>query len=448
MTRLVVLGDTLLDVDVEGTAERLCPDAPAPVVDVTRRRYRPGGAGLTALLAARAGYDVTLVTPIGDDEYAGLLLRLLAEHVSVRPIPLRGSTVRKTRVLVGGQVLVRIDSGDGQAGDGAGAVGALEEADLVMVADYGRGSAADPALRAALAGRPVVWDPHPRGADPVRGARLVTPNRSEAMRLGNGDPVALRTAWGVDAVAITHGADGALLADGDSTEPTMITVPDDIVVPRGTDPCGAGDSFAVAAAISLSTGRNTVDAVRHAVREASRFVADGGAGALARTLPAERYGTADHGMDAVTRVRRRGGTVVATGGCFDLLHPGHLDLLRRARALGDALVVCVNSDESVARRKGPRRPVRPAEDRVRILAALDPVDAVLVFDEDTPTRLLRTLRPDVWVKGADYAGRDLPEAQTVRGYGGRVVLVPLTDGYSTTRLISAITDPAPREGAA
>jgi rfaE bifunctional protein nucleotidyltransferase chain/domain len=129
--------------------------------------------------------------------------------------------------------------------------------------------------------------------------------------------------------------------------------------------------------------------------------------------------------------------LVATGGCFDLLHPGHLSLLRQARALGDALVVCVNSDESVRRRKGPDRPIVPAADRIALLEALEPVDAVIMFDEDTPTALLETLRPDLWVKGGDYTITDLPEAPVVRRHGGQIVLIPLVSGYSTSRLVSA-----------
>jgi rfaE bifunctional protein nucleotidyltransferase chain/domain len=137
------------------------------------------------------------------------------------------------------------------------------------------------------------------------------------------------------------------------------------------------------------------------------------------------------------RIRRSGGRLVATGGCFDLLHRGHIELLSQARALGDALVVCLNSDDSVRRAKGPTRPLVAQDDRARVLEALGCVDGVQVFDEDTPAELLSRLRPDVWVKGADYADRPLPERDTVERFGGRVVLLPVVNGYSTTRLVSA-----------
>jgi rfaE bifunctional protein nucleotidyltransferase chain/domain len=134
-------------------------------------------------------------------------------------------------------------------------------------------------------------------------------------------------------------------------------------------------------------------------------------------------------------VRAAGGTVVATGGCFDLLHPGHVATLRAARGLGDCLVVCINSDESVRRLKGPSRPLVTATDRARVLEALEFVDAVVVFDEDTPAEVLDRLRPDVWAKGGDYAGRELPEAAVLEGWGGQAVVLPFVDGKSSTRLI-------------
>jgi len=187
---LVVLGDTVLDADLEGAAERLCPDAPVPVVDVTAQRRRPGGAGLAALLAAGAGPDVVLVTALGADPAGRELADLLAGQVQVVRMPLRGSTVCKTRVRAVGQSLLRIDSGDGRAADGPvddRLRDALRRAGAVLVADYGRGVTANPAVRdvlAEVAGHvPVVWDPHPKGAPPVPGCTLVTPNEAEVAGL-------------------------------------------------------------------------------------------------------------------------------------------------------------------------------------------------------------------------------------------------------------------------
>ncbi|MER6688568.1 D-glycero-beta-D-manno-heptose 1-phosphate adenylyltransferase, partial [Streptomyces minutiscleroticus] len=189
---------------------------------------------------------------------------------------------------------------------------------------------------------------------------------------------------------------------------------------------------------TLPDGALPEEAVQRAVAEAAAFVAAGGAGnaALWRDPPAGRTGRppAADPFALAEEVRARGGTVVATGGCFDLLHAGHVGLLESARRIGDCLIVCVNSDASLARRKGPGRPLNHLADRVRVLAALGSVDAVAVFEEDTPVELLSRLRPDVWVKGGDYAVDGLPEVEALRTWGGQAVLLPYLDGRSTTTL--------------
>ena len=209
------------------------------------------------------------------------------------------------------------------------------------------------------------------------------------------------------------------------------------------DACGAGDCFAAAAAQALRAGGLLTEAVTEAVRAASEFVARGGASAApSLAVPPEPgrppAGPAPAGSawDLVADVRQRGGRIVATGGCFDLLHAGHVGLLRQARRLGDCLIVCVNSDASVRALKGAGRPLVAAPDRARVLAALECVDAVIVFDEPTPAAVLDRLRPDVWVKGGDYARGELAEAPVVRRYGGEVVLLPYT-GHSTSRIVAA-----------
>ncbi len=299
---LVVVGDTLLDADIEGTSERLCPDAPVPVLDATGQRQRPGGAGLAALLAARAGHSVVLVTALGVDPPARLLADLLASRVEVVRMPLRGATVCKTRIRAGGQSLLRIDSGDGRAA--AGPIGsrvheALRRAGVVLVADYGRGVAANPTVRGALtelAGRvPVVWDPHPKGAVPVPGCRLVTPNEAEAMRFAGaeeGIPATLRDTWGCAALAVTLGARGALLCTPQGCE--LVPVPGS-AAPPGQDTCGAGDAFAAAAAGALLHGAGLREAITAAVDAATRFVAASGWPLLAEPTSGVRCGSHDRG---------------------------------------------------------------------------------------------------------------------------------------------------------
>ncbi|MEU2559797.1 D-glycero-beta-D-manno-heptose 1-phosphate adenylyltransferase [Streptomyces longispororuber] len=498
---LVVVGDVLLDEDIEGVATRLSPDAPAPVVDVTADRRRPGGAGLAAALAARDGRAVVLVTALGDDPASDAVRRALRGRVRLVELPLHGTLPVKTRVLAGGRPLVRIDRGGGTPGTPDDQVrDVLERAHAVLVADYGRHTArAVRAHLAAVASRtPLVWDPHPKGDVPVPGARLVTPNAAEARALCTGDGDSLRAyaergreladRWQAAGVAVTLGARGALLARPGTGTPMLVPPPY-----RATgDPCGAGDCFAATTAAALADGALPEEALQRAVAEAAEFVSAGGAGnpglwctasgadagagaeagsasgpgsvsgpgsaaasvsvagAGSRSAPRFVSGSGSgsgagsgpgpsgaFGADAFAlaeRVRARGGTVVATGGCFDLLHAGHVGLLESARRIGDCLIVCLNSDASLARRKGPGRPLNPAADRARVLTALGSVDAVAVFEEDTPEALLHRLRPDVWVKGGDYSVQDLPEARALRAWGGQAVVLPYLDGRSTTLL--------------
>jgi D-beta-D-heptose 7-phosphate kinase/D-beta-D-heptose 1-phosphate adenosyltransferase len=445
----VVVGDALLDVDLVGTASRLTPDAPAPVVEDVETHERPGGAALAAVIAAQSGADVVLVTPLADDDGAQRLRALLAGRVRLIEIPATSGTAVKQRIRVGDHSVARLDSGGSVASFGAlpaEAAAAIRAAPGVLVAAFGGGPPAAPDVRAALSAArgPVVWDPHPRGADPVASVRLVTPNGAEAARVaaaagvdvaGNGLAAvgaraqALIAHWGVGAVAVTIGSRGALLSYG---EGAPMVVP--AVAVTGGDPCGAGDSFAAAVTVALAGGAVTGEAVTTAVAAAGAFVARGGASSW-DAVPAPSAAQAP-GIDALLeRVRAAGGTVVATGGCFDLLHAGHVATLRAARGLGDCLVVCINSDDSVRRLKGPSRPLVTAEDRARVLEALEFVDAVVVFGEDTPAQVLDRIRPDVWAKGGDYAGADLPEAAVLQGWGGQAVVLPYLDGHSTTALV-------------
>ncbi|SMC53905.1 D-glycero-beta-D-manno-heptose 1-phosphate adenylyltransferase [Lentzea albidocapillata] len=422
--RLVVVGDSLLDVDVEGTAERLCPDAPAPVLDVSAERARPGGAALAATMASRDGVDVTLVSALADDE-DGHRIRSLLDVPGVFG-PSGAPTSVKTRLRCGGISLARIDRGGGPGEPKATdeMLDAVLSADFVLASDYGRGLLRDERLRAVLTRVPVVWDPHPRGPAPVPDARLVTPNLAEATAFsGHADPFEaaeeLLSQWRSRAVVVTRGSGGALLHCGGT--PVAVPAPKVSVL----DPCGAGDRFAATAAARLAAGATPDEAVADAVLSAARFLADGGVSGMAGAP-----------LSTVDAVRARGGVVVATGGCFDVLHAGHVRMLRAARELGDCLVVCLNSDASVSRLKGPERPVNRQADRVEVLRALGCVDEVVVFPEDTPERVLRDLRPDVWVKGGDYTAELLPETAVVRHWGGRTVIVPYHRGRSTTEILS------------
>jgi D-beta-D-heptose 7-phosphate kinase / D-beta-D-heptose 1-phosphate adenosyltransferase len=458
---LVVVGDALLDRDLDGRAERLAPDAPVPVVDDPTERPRPGGAALAATLARLLERrEVVLVTALARDEPGAVLRRLLElAGVTVVDLGLAGPTAEKIRIRAAGRPLLRLDRGGrpGRPGplDDAGRR-AIAGAAAVLVADYGRGLAAEPGVRAALADRrarvPLVWDPHPKGAPPVRDARLATPSRAESEHFVAevaGEGLAAVTArarvlaerWSAAGLAVTLGAGGALLVAG-AGAPLVVPAP----AAPGGDPCGAGDRFASAAAGLLADGALPSEAVAGAVAAASSFVAAGGAAGVGmpeapptgERKRAAGGGAVERALALVGRVRAGGGTVVATGGCFDLLHAGHVATLRSARALGDCLVVCLNSDDSVRRLKGHDRPLVPEADRVAVLEALGCVDAVVPFDERTPEAVLARLRPDVFAKGGDYALADLPEAAALAAWGGQAVVLPYLEGRSTTRLMKEV----------
>jgi D-beta-D-heptose 7-phosphate kinase/D-beta-D-heptose 1-phosphate adenosyltransferase len=460
---LVVVGDALLDRDLDGRAERLAPDAPVPVVDDPAERARPGGAALAATLANLLDdREVVLITALAADRPAAVLRELLqSAGVEVLDLGLAGATPEKIRVRAGGQSLLRVDRGTGPATVGPlGEPGrrAIAGAAAVLVADYGRGLAAEPGVRAALGAMParvpLVWDPHPRGPAPVAGARLATPSRSEAARFVPevpGDGLAALTAraaalgrrWSAVGVAVTLAAGGALLVEGGGAPLVVPAAP----VAAG-DPCGAGDRFAAAAAGLLADGALPSEAVTGAVAAASAFVAAGGAATvgLGRAAaaaepprpPAGGGSQTERAEALIARVQAEGGTVVASGGCFDLLHAGHVATLRAARSLGDCLVVCLNSDDSVRRLKGPGRPLQPEADRAAVLEALGCVDVVVTFDERTPETLLDRLRPDVFAKGGDYTVADLPEAALLRTWGGQAVALPYLQGHSTTQLMKEV----------
>ena len=452
--RLVVVGDVLLDRDLIGTVDRLSPEAPVPIVSDTHAVDRPGGAGLAAVLAARKpGWRITLVGGIGQDA-PGARVRDLLYQAGVEVIDLAtdGTTPVKTRVRAADRTLLRYDTAHAPLRLGPlpdEARSRLTEAAAMVVCDYGRGITAHNELRRALAAtarrRPLVWDPHPKGTAPVPGTALAVPNADEALAAlsGTAEPrnlagdtvraIRLLAEWPVKQVAITRGRAGALLVAAPDGHPLVVPAR-----PTAGDTCGAGDQFAITAAVMLGAGRLPSHAAAAAVEAATAYVQAGGPAGLHAPRPTDTPGP----LELAAQVRARGGKVVGAGGCFDLLHAGHLFLLAQARRLGDVLVVCINRDDSVRRLKGDDRPIVGERERAALLEALDCVDGVLVFDEDTPERVLSELRPDVWVKGGDYGSQRIAEADSVESWGGKVVIVPYLDGHSTTSRITRLTQHA------
>ena len=463
--RCLVIGDVMLDVFERGRAERLAPDTPAPVVTDVRKESFPGGAANVATNLAALGAEVTLLGVVGDDPSGAELLRGL-NQIGVRTdnvFRLSGrATVMKKRLVAGDATLARVDSGDKEPLMGAaevefaGRVAALaQSAEVVVVSDYSGGGVTQEVADtlAATDHGCVLLD----SKDPLRlrwrNLTAATPNHLEAQStLGlrvEVDPScvdvgtvgeALRDALGVHTLTITLAEEGVVVVD--SAGATRL---------RGRrvanpDVNGAGDTFLAAFALSLGGGAPPRTAARLGIEAATLAVSRAGTTPvgfreLLQRLPEDSLEVSGPVLgleEDLERVRRSGGKVVFTNGCFDLLHRGHLFLLREARKLGDMLVVGVNSDASARRVKGSGRPVMLEEDRVELLEALPCVDHVVVFDEDTPEALIRRVEPDLHVKGGDHADERLPEESVVEELGGEVVVLPLLPGRSASATIEHI----------
>ena len=463
--RCLVIGDVMLDVFERGRAERLAPDTPAPVVTDVRKESSPGGAANVAANLAALGAEVTLLGVVGDDPSGAELLRGL-NQIGVRTdnvFRLSGrATVMKKRLVAGDATLARVDSGDKEPLMGAaevefaGRAAALaQSAEVVVVSDYSGGGVTQEVADALAATDHgcVLLD----SKDPLRlrwkNLTAAAPNHLEAQStLGlrvEADPSwvdvgtvgeALRDALGVHTLAITLAEEGVVVVD--SAGATRL---------RGRrvanpDVNGAGDTFLAAFALSLGGGAPPRTAARLGIEAATLAVSRAGTTPvgfreLLQRLPEDSLEVSGPLMgleEDLERVRRSGGKVVFTNGCFDLLHRGHLFLLQEARKLGDMLVVGVNSDASARRVKGSGRPVMLEEDRVELLEALPCVDHVVVFDEDTPEALIRRVEPDLHVKGGDHADERLPEESVVEELGGEVVVLPLLPGRSASATIEHI----------
>ena len=484
----LVVGDFMLDQSVFGDAERLSPDAPVPVLAVRRTESRPGGAANVCLdLAAMRG-RVLAFGLTGDDPEAQAL-RSALEQAGVDTSGLIADHSRPTTVkrsLIGlaqhrhAHKMFRMDM-ESNAPVGEGLMlamlerfeRALAHADVVCIEDYGKGVCAAALCRAVIdlarrAGKPVLIDPalHADYAKYAR-ATAVTPNRTEAevaaaalgalpampaVAPGEDEAAALSPAWAeiggrllaahaFDAVVLTLDRHGAMLVRHDRPPVRLPTQARKVY-----DVTGAGDMVLAALAACLANGAEWTDAVRFANVAAGLEVEIFGV----EPIPLERIRhavllgqgrergkvrTLDDAAAEAASLRRMGRTVVFANGCFDLLHAGHIALLRHAAAQGDALFVGLNSDASVRRLKGADRPVHSERDRADILSELESVAAVVIFDEDTPLRLIEAIRPDVLVKGAEYTPGRVVGASLVESYGGRVELAPMLEGRSTTASI-------------
>ena len=470
--RVLCVGDVMLDRYIYGSVERISPEAPVPVLRITRETAMLGGAGNVVRNLTALGAEACFVSVVGRDPAGREVTRLLADESLVETHLLTDGgrpTTIKTRYVAGSQQLLRADQESEEtlaavteADVVARAVADLGQSQALVLSDYGKGvltaAVCQTLIRAARErGRIVVVDPKGTNYARYAGATVVTPNRRElnaatGMPTGSEDEIVaaarhLIGTAGVEGVLVTRSQDGMTLVRADGGEPLHVPA----VAREVFDVSGAGDTVVATLAAALAAGIPAEDAVRLANAAAGVVVAKiGTAVARAAELAAalrsreliaggNKLLPLDALIDQVREWRGLGLRVGFTNGVFDLLHPGHVSLLRQARLACDRLVVGLNDDASVKRLKGPERPLQSETARAAVIGSLASVDAVALFAEDTPLALIEALRPDLLVKGADYRIEDVVGARQVEGWGGRVVLVNLEDGHSTTRTIARMT---------
>jgi D-beta-D-heptose 7-phosphate kinase/D-beta-D-heptose 1-phosphate adenosyltransferase len=470
--RILVVGDLILDRYVWGYAERISQEAPVPLLRADQREHRLGGAASVATMLAALGARVGLIGGVGRDAEAGLVRQILAEHaidddtlltLDDRPTTLKERYIGRAQDRHP-QQMIRVDYETRDPIPAAAERALLDRlpaavaaADLVLISDYDKGICTPTVLRGLIdacraRGIRVLADPI-RSSDYARyrGVHCMTPNRLEAS-LATGLTIArpedaleagrrLVRSLGMECVLVTLDRDGMAVVRRDGRAELVPTRPRQVY-----DITGAGDMVLSVVGLCLAAGADYDEAAALGNVAGGLEVEKIGVALLSRQellrdLVDHHRPEAGKRLDGaalaaeVGRRRQAGQTVVFTNGCFDLLHVGHIRLLRQAAALGDYLVVGLNSDSSVRRLKGPSRPLNQAADRAELLGALECVDAITVFDDDTPLALIESILPDVLVKGGDYRPEDVVGRQAVEAAGGRLVLVPLAEGHSTTRLV-------------
>jgi D-beta-D-heptose 7-phosphate kinase / D-beta-D-heptose 1-phosphate adenosyltransferase len=468
-TRVLCIGDVMLDHYVYGQVERVSPEAPIPILKIERETRMLGGAGNVLRNLEALGATACFVSVLGNDEAGREINRLIGACNGVEAHTLvetgRTSTI-KTRFIAANQQMLRADR------ESATPIGPYVRADLlrlieqaipdhavVIVSDYAKGVlaegvAASVIAAARAAGKPVVVDPKGTDYSLYRGADVLKPNRRELaqatrMPVGTLDEVvaaarALIVTGDFGALLVSLSEDGMVLVEtGGAVHPLPAAAREVF------DVSGAGDTVVATLAAGIAGGLSLLDAARLANLAAGIVVGKIGtavthAGEIADALAHHEHTDVGktrplpRALEEIERWRLRGLRIGFTNGCFDLLHPGHVALLCQARAACDRLVVGLNSDASVGRLKGPTRPVQSETARAAVLSSLTSVDLVVIFDEDTPRELIAAIRPEILVKGADYRIEDVVGGDIVQAYGGRIILAELMPGHSTTATIKRI----------
>ena len=457
--RLLVIGDVMLDRYWHGSANRVSPEAPVPVVKVGNDEARPGGAGNVALNVAALGSATRLIGVVGnDDSGKELQSRLNAAGVFCDFVECDGKpTITKLRVISQHQQLIRLDFEEAFDSDISAAIHSkalelIDDTQALILSDYAKGALGDITPLIELGrkrGIPVIVDPKGTDFKKYAGATLMTPNLNEFEAVvgpcNNEEELVnkglkLVSDLQLDAILITRGEHGMTLIRPDSPELHLPARAQEVF-----DVTGAGDTVISVLAAALAAGESMADATALANLAAGLVV--GKLGTAAISGPEMRraiLGELDSSRGAMTSeqlliaaqdARAHGEKIVFTNGCFDIIHAGHVGYLAQAKKLGDRLVVAINDDDSVTRLKGPGRPINPVERRMAVLAGLEAVDWVVSFAEDTPEKLLEALRPEILVKGGDYTLDQVVGGEFVKSYGGEVKALEFLDNCSTSEIV-------------
>ena len=460
---VLVVGDVMLDRYWHADANRISPEAPVPVASIKDTHDRAGGAANVALNISSLGAQATLLGVVGEDS-EGVSLQTLLEQNQIKSKLIASDSVRTTskiRIVSRNQQLIRLDFDD-KAHDCASKISKqyseiIDSASIVIFSDYGKGvlSNAQSMIQTARdAGKRIIVDPKGSDFSIYKNASVVTPNYSEFCAVvGECDSEQeiydkakkLCEVYKFEALLITRSEKGMTLVMRDGSVSNFPAQMREVY-----DVTGAGDTVISAFAMSLAADNNFEQAAKVANIAASIVVSKFGAatvsieeltqGMLNYEYPSSKLISSELLQKRIEDAHAKGKEVVFTNGCFDVLHKGHAHLLREAAALGDMLVVALNTDNSVARLKGEGRPVNNLQDRAEMLSYFTSVDWVVSFDEDTPEELIKLLLPDVLVKGGDYSPEDIIGSEFIKQHGGQVKVIPFVDGYSTSKIISSIVD--------
>lgn len=451
--RVMVIGDIMLDRYWHGDTFRISPEAPVPVVTMGHCEERVGGAANVAINTRALGVPTTLIGVKGEDE-AGAVLSKLLDKQGIKChflASFSGTTTLKLRVLARHQQLLRLDFdkvGAQKSEDIIASMEAAERPDVLILSDYAKGMLFDPQpliLYAKQRGIKVLVDPKNADFSVYQGAHLLTPNFSEfQMAAGmceNQDEAIeakaypLLKRWGLEALVITRGSQGMTLVEMGKPAVHLHAQAREVY-----DVTGAGDTVIAMLGACMGLGTTLVEAAQLANLAAGIVVSRLGTSTVTvEELNASTtdgiYPSLNSMLLEVTKRKAQQQKIVMTNGCFDILHAGHITYLKKARALGDYLIVAVNDDDSVRRLKGATRPINPLRERMQVLAALECVDAVFAFSEDTPTACIEKINPSILVKGGDYTCAQVAGSEYVIGQGGRVEILPFVEGCSTTNML-------------